>query len=100
MFRFFRESLCRSRPDFLLIPENVWDIMRGGRARWKIENETFNTLKNQGYHLEHNYEHGEQNLSVVLALLRRAAGQSLPENPNRSTHSWESKRAPNYRRFS
>jgi len=22
-----------------------------GRARWKIENETFNTLKNQGYHL-------------------------------------------------
>ena len=31
--------------DFLLIPENVWDIMRGGRARWKIENETFNTLK-------------------------------------------------------
>ena len=32
--------------------------------------------------------------------LRRAAGQSLPENPNRSTHSCESKRAPNYRRFS
>src|SRR5271165_5191380 len=32
--------------------------------------------------------------------VRRAAGQSLPENPNRSTHSWESKRAPNYRRFS
>ena len=31
---------------------------------------------------------------------RRTAGQSLPENPNRSTHSWESKRAPNYRRFS
>ena len=35
---------------FLLTPDNVWDIMRGGRARWKIENETFNTLKNQGYH--------------------------------------------------
>jgi Transposase DDE domain len=55
--------------DFLLRPENVWDIMRGGRARWKIENETFNTLKNQGYHLEHNYGHGDQNLSVVLVLL-------------------------------
>jgi hypothetical protein len=55
--------------DVLLTPENVWDIMRGGRARWKIENETFNTLKNQGSHLEHNYGHGEQNLSVVLALL-------------------------------
>jgi Transposase DDE domain len=57
----------------LLTPENVWDIMRGGRARWKIENETFNTLKNQGYHLEHNYGHGEQNLSVVLALLMMLA---------------------------
>jgi hypothetical protein len=59
--------------DFLLTPETVWDIMRGGRARWKIENETFNTLKNQGYHLEHNYGHGEQNLSVVLALLMMLA---------------------------
>ena len=41
--------------DLDLSAETVWDIMRGGRARWKIENETFNTLKNQGYHLEHNY---------------------------------------------
>ncbi len=47
--------------------------MRGARARWKIENETFNTMKNQGYHLEHNYGHGEQNLSVVLALLMMLA---------------------------
>jgi hypothetical protein len=59
--------------DFLPGPENVWEIMRGGRARWKIENETFNTLKNQGYDLEHNYGHGEQNLSVVLALLMMLA---------------------------
>ncbi|MGC9200300.1 MAG: transposase, partial [Acidobacteriaceae bacterium] len=59
--------------DFFLTEENVWDIMRGGRARWKIENETFNTLKNQGYHLEHNYGHGEQNLSVVLALMMMLA---------------------------
>ena len=42
--------------------------MGGGRARWKIENETFNTLKNQGYHFEHNFGHGEKNLSVVLLL--------------------------------
>ena len=47
--------------------------MRGGRARWKIENETFNTLENQGYHLEHNYGHGEQNLSVVFAMLMMLA---------------------------
>jgi hypothetical protein len=41
----------------------------GGRARWKIENETFNTLKNQGDNFEHNYGHGKKNLSVVFALL-------------------------------
>jgi Transposase DDE domain len=59
--------------DFTLNADNVWAIMRGGRARWKIENETFNTLKNQGYNLEHNYGHGEQNLSVVLVLLMMLA---------------------------
>jgi hypothetical protein len=59
--------------DFTLNADNVGAIMRGGRARWKIENETFNTLKNQGYNLEHNYGHGEQNLSVVLALLMMLA---------------------------
>ena len=35
----------------------------------KIENETFNTLKNQGYNFEHNYGHGNENLSVFFALL-------------------------------
>jgi hypothetical protein len=55
--------------DLRLTPETVYPIMRGGRARWKIENETFNTLKNQGYCLEHNFGHGEKNLSVVFALL-------------------------------
>src|SRR5229473_3104153 len=39
----------------------------------KIENETFNTLKNQGYNFEHNYGHGEQNLSVVFATLMMLA---------------------------
>ncbi len=53
--------------------KNVYDIMRGGRARWKIENETFNTLKNQDYHFEHNYGHGKKNLSVNLALLMMLA---------------------------
>jgi hypothetical protein len=52
---------------------NVYKLMRGGRARWKIENETFNTLKNQGYNFEHNYGHGEQNLSVVFATLMMLA---------------------------
>jgi hypothetical protein len=47
----------------------VYHIMRGGRARWKIENETFNTLKNQGYNFEHNYGHGYKHLCNVLALI-------------------------------
>jgi len=53
--------------DLWVSKRNVFPLMRGGRARWKIENETFNTLKNQGYHFEHNYGHGQQNLSVVFA---------------------------------
>jgi hypothetical protein len=52
---------------------NVPWVMRGGRARWRIENETFNTLKNQGYHFEHNYGHGHEHLCVVMALLMMAA---------------------------
>lgn len=55
--------------DFRVTRKNVFQIMRGGRARWKIENETFNTVKNQGYHFEHNFGHGEKNLSGVFALL-------------------------------
>lgn len=52
---------------------NVAQVMRAGRARWKIENETFNTLKNQGYHFEHNYGHGYLNLATVLAVLMMLA---------------------------
>ena len=51
----------------------VYQLMRGGRARWRIENETFNTLKNQGYHFEHNFGHGYQHLSVVFAVLMMLA---------------------------
>jgi len=59
--------------DFTVTTFNVFELMRGGRARWKIENETFNTLKNQGYHFEHNYGHGDQFLSVNMAALMLAA---------------------------
>jgi hypothetical protein len=52
-----------------LTARTVERVMRAGRGRWKIENETFNTLKNQGYHFEHNYGHGMQNLASVLAVL-------------------------------
>jgi hypothetical protein len=59
--------------DFTITKLNVFTIMRGGRARWKVENETFNTLKNQGYHFEHNFGHGKNNLSVVFVALMMLA---------------------------
>jgi len=49
--------------------KNVYRLMRVARARWKIENETFNTLKNQGYHFEHNYGHGKEHLCSVMTML-------------------------------
>ncbi len=48
-------------------------LCAGGRARWKIENETFNTLKNQGYGFGHNYGLGKNNLSTVFVLLMMLA---------------------------
>ena len=59
--------------DLTLDEQNVEWFTRGGRARWKIENESFNTLKNQGYHLEHNFGHGSQYLSEALFLLNLLA---------------------------
>ena len=47
--------------DIKLSRDNVYHVMRAGRSRRKIENETFNTLKNLGYNLEHNYGH-EKNI--------------------------------------
>ena len=52
--------------DLLITDENVFDLMRAGRVRWKVRNETFNTLKNQGYNLGHNYGLGKKNLSAVF----------------------------------
>jgi len=59
--------------DFTITRNNAFDLMRGGRSRWKIENETFNTLKNQGYHFEHNFGHGKNHLSGVFAMLMMLA---------------------------
>jgi hypothetical protein len=59
--------------DHNVTAETVLQIAAGGRCRWRIENETFNTLKNQGYNFEHNYGHGKQNLSTVLMVLMMLA---------------------------
>lgn len=55
--------------DLATTSENIMEMVAVARARWKIENETFNTLKNQGYHLEHNYGHGKKYLATVFAFL-------------------------------
>ena len=58
-----------------LIPnkENISELIACARSRWKIENETFNVLKNNGYHLEHNFGHGRQTLSSVLVIFNLLA---------------------------
>jgi len=59
--------------DLEVTEKNVCQFMRGARARWKIENETFNTLKNQGYQFGHNFGLGKQHLSEVFVLLMMLA---------------------------
>ena len=53
--------------------DNVVELVLGARARWKIENEAFNTLKNQGYHIEHNFGHGSRSLSLNFFTLNLLA---------------------------
>ena len=52
---------------------NVAELAACGRARWKIENESFNTLKTKGYNLEHNFGHGQQYLAATLATMNLLA---------------------------
>jgi hypothetical protein len=60
---------CRWVTDLRVSKRNVYHLMRGGRARWKIDNETCNSLTNQGDPFEHNDGQGTQNLSVVWAMV-------------------------------
>lgn len=49
--------------------DNVAEIVTAGRTRWKVENENNNTLKTKGYHLTHNYGHGQEHLSSLLCAM-------------------------------
>ena len=62
----YRNAFATSLP---LDDHNVAEVVAAGRSRWKIENENNNTLKTKGYHFEHNYGHGQQYLSSLLASL-------------------------------
>ena len=60
---------CSWVTDLCVNKGTVYRLMQGARARWRIENETCKTLKNQGYQFEHHFGHGYQHLSVVFATL-------------------------------
>ncbi len=55
--------------DLIVDFTNIKEFTKGGRARWPIKNETFNTLKNQGYEFEHNFGHEKKHLHTILAHL-------------------------------
>jgi len=52
--------------DLAVSADDVAELAACGRARWKIENETFNVLKTNGYNLEHNFGHGKQTLASIF----------------------------------
>jgi hypothetical protein len=56
-----------------LTATSVQAVVAAGRARWKVENENNNVLKTKGYHLEHNFGHGQQHLAAVLLTLNLLA---------------------------
>ena len=55
--------------NYSLYQSSARQIVKAARTRWKIENETFNTLKNHGYEFEHNFGHGYKNLCSNFAHL-------------------------------
>jgi hypothetical protein len=59
--------------NFMIRPENVVALgNRGGRCRWKIENEGFNIQKNGGFNLEHAYGTGDRQIKNYYVLLQIA----------------------------
>lgn len=52
---------------------NTPEVVACGRARWKSENENNNVLKNHGYHIDHNFGHGQEHLSTTLLTLNLLA---------------------------
>lgn len=55
--------------DHDLTPETVPQVVSAGRSRWKTENENHNVLKTKGYHLDHNFGHGQHHLASSLLTL-------------------------------
>jgi hypothetical protein len=49
--------------------KNIQELVEVGRHRWQVENQVFDVLKNHGYHLEHNFGHGEKHLAFIFIIL-------------------------------
>jgi hypothetical protein len=64
--------------DLAIAAGTVAELAACGRARWKIENETFNVLKTKGYNLEHNFGHGKKTLASVLVTSTCSPSRSTP----------------------
>jgi len=55
---------------FYVDADNVRQITdRGGRIRWKIENEGYNVLKNGGYELEHMYTRDTNAMQCMISVI-------------------------------
>jgi hypothetical protein len=71
------DTALREGPDGIARGSRVCPLAKRTPRKWsprperggKIENETFNTLKNQGCHLEHNYGHSAKYLATNFAVL-------------------------------
>jgi hypothetical protein len=59
--------------DHTLETASLHPFVVAARTRWKSENENNNVLKNYGYHLEHNFGHGQHYLALVLVMLNICA---------------------------
>jgi hypothetical protein len=55
--------------DIKPMKSNIQELVEVGRHRWQIENQAFDVLKNHGYHLEHNFGHGEKHLAFIFVIL-------------------------------
>jgi hypothetical protein len=66
----YKNSWITDKP---VTKENVKLLVECARARWKIENENNNVLKNCGYHLEHNFGHGKNHACEIYCILNLLA---------------------------
>jgi hypothetical protein len=64
-----KETTFMYMTNLTVTTDSVMRVLDIGRSRWKVENEVFNTLKNQQYNFEHNFGHGKKNTATNFAYL-------------------------------